>query len=534
MSNPLAMFIPLEKADAVQRLVFGSFTERKDRAGETFDYDASKPLIKAWSDEQFAASGGKSYGNVRGQHSGSVAAGKLVSIEFDDLAKSVHFGAKIVDDGEWTKVEEGVYTGFSPGGSYAKRWTVGLEKRYAAGIRELSIVDVPCNRDATFTMVKSDGSQVDVEFVLAKAYEPGNDATKARANEMAKAANADADDAQLGNIAKNYVVQARADLIAENANAELAKMADAIEAEPVVAVVAPTAAEAVADALAKADAALAAPVAVIDLSAPEMLAKGLAELAQAFGEQPLAKGMRGIMSLSNAIYQVVAVQSGIAREAAREADGSTVPQTVVDGIKTLCDALCTMAMEETAELLADIEETGMVEDAWDSSLDRLVYACAASIGDLAKADTGLMEKAGARNSKGDSTKIQSMHDNAVSLGATCDATASKSVDLAAENERLEKAVGDSLPRLTGLIERVDTLNASNADLTEKLAKALNQPAPPKGAVFAVTKEQDAVGGAPSPQPLAKSDLADIAAMPNGMAKANAIIARVGTVPLPAL
>ena len=527
MFNALAMFIPLEKADAVQRLVFGSFTERKDRAGETFDYDASKPLIKAWSDTQFEASGGKSYGNVRGQHNAKIAAGKLTSIEFDDLAKTVHFAAKIVDDQEWAKVEEGVYTGFSPGGSYAKRWTVGLEKRYAAGVQEMTICDVPCNPDAVFTMVKADGTEVDIEFVLAKAYEPGNDATKARASEMAKAANADADDNQLGNLAKNYVVQARADLIAENATAELAKMA-----EPVV--VTPTAADAIADMLAKADAALAGPVVVPDPTAPEMLAKGLAELALAFGEQPLAKGMRGIMSLSNAIYQVVAVQAGIASEAAREADGSTVPQTVVDGIKTLCDALCAMAMEETAELLADIEETGKVENAWDSSLDRLIYACAAQIGDLAKADSVLMEKAGARNNRQDATSIQTMHDSSVALGAACNCDAEKSLGLAAENERLEKAVGESLPRITGLIEKVGTLTASNADLSEQLTKALAQPVPPKGAVFAISKEQDAGGNAPAAEPFAKSGLAAVEAMPNGMAKADAILRSVGTVPLPSL
>jgi hypothetical protein len=60
-------------------------------------------------------------------------------------------------------------------------------------------------------LTKADGSEEEVEFVIAKAYEPGNEATKARALEMAKAANPDADEAELKNLQKNYVGKARAD-----------------------------------------------------------------------------------------------------------------------------------------------------------------------------------------------------------------------------------------------------------------------------------------------------------------------------------
>jgi hypothetical protein len=163
------------------------------------------------------ASDGKSLGNIRGQHS-NIAAGKLVELTFDDL-KKVGFVAKIVDDNEWQKVEEGVYTGFSPGGKYAKRWQDGAHKRYTPLVRELSIVDVPCNPNATFTMVKADGAEEEVSFVLAKAYEPGNEATlEARRDVLAKAAGGQEK-------AKNFVVQARAELIAENAAEALAKMA---------------------------------------------------------------------------------------------------------------------------------------------------------------------------------------------------------------------------------------------------------------------------------------------------------------------
>jgi hypothetical protein len=55
--NGLALFIPLTKADAAQRLVYGRFDETPDRAGEVFDYATSKPLIEAWSSDIAKASG---------------------------------------------------------------------------------------------------------------------------------------------------------------------------------------------------------------------------------------------------------------------------------------------------------------------------------------------------------------------------------------------------------------------------------------------------------------------------------------------
>jgi hypothetical protein len=56
-------------------------------------------------------------------------------------------------------VEEGVYTGFSQGGTYARRWTdEGGAKRYTADPHEISLVDLPCLAEARFEMVKADGS----------------------------------------------------------------------------------------------------------------------------------------------------------------------------------------------------------------------------------------------------------------------------------------------------------------------------------------------------------------------------------------
>ena len=155
----LRLDIPITKVDAAQRLVYGLATaEVTDRAGEICDYASTKPMYERWSEAIATSSGGKSLGNLRAMH-GAVAAGKVTAIGFNDEAKQIEICAKVVDDAEWTKVEEGVYTGFSQGGAYARRWTDELgAKRYTADPHEISLVDLPCLAEARFEMVKADGS----------------------------------------------------------------------------------------------------------------------------------------------------------------------------------------------------------------------------------------------------------------------------------------------------------------------------------------------------------------------------------------
>ena len=108
----MRMFIPLTKVDAETRTVYGIATaEMEDRSGEICDYASTKPFYEAWSGDIAKATGGKSFGNVRAMH-GSIAAGVVKAITFNDVSKQIEIAAKIVDDAEWKKVQEGVYTGF--------------------------------------------------------------------------------------------------------------------------------------------------------------------------------------------------------------------------------------------------------------------------------------------------------------------------------------------------------------------------------------------------------------------------------------
>lgn len=154
-------FVQLAKIDVQKREVWGvAALEQPDRAREIMDYEKSLPNFINWSRDMEKASGGKSLGNVRAMHN-DVAAGKVIHFEPRDDSKSFFVGTKIVDDNEWRKVLEGVYTGFSVGGSYGAKWPDPVLKgftRYEAKPVEISLVDTPCMPGAQFEIIKADGS----------------------------------------------------------------------------------------------------------------------------------------------------------------------------------------------------------------------------------------------------------------------------------------------------------------------------------------------------------------------------------------
>ena len=217
----LQMFIPITKVDAAKRLVYGVATaEQEDRSGEICDYAGTKPLYEKWSGDIAKATDGKSLGNVRAMH-GKVAAGKVTAITFNDDAKTIEICAKVVDDAEWNKVEEGVYTGFSQGGQYVKRWKdeAGLQ-RYVADPVEVSLVDVPCLPTATFQMIKADGAVEAKAFKQPAPITVSNDHVAAHAKVLAKAAG---DEGKWA----DHLDAARAEL--EKAAAEPVKPAEVVE-----------------------------------------------------------------------------------------------------------------------------------------------------------------------------------------------------------------------------------------------------------------------------------------------------------------
>lgn len=161
------IFIPIAKIDEQRHEVWGfATTEAVDNADEVMDYASSKPHFIDWSKRAEKRTGGKSKGNIRAMHQ-PIAAGILLEMRPDDAAKGFYIGAKVTDENEWGKVLTGTYSGFSIGGSYMKRWSDPTNPgkiRYTAKPAEISLVDSPCNPEATFDVVKADGSVAKTNF----------------------------------------------------------------------------------------------------------------------------------------------------------------------------------------------------------------------------------------------------------------------------------------------------------------------------------------------------------------------------------
>jgi hypothetical protein len=133
--------------------------EEVDFQNEIMDYATSKPNFQKWNANFSEATGGRSVGNLRGQHDPKIAAGKFVSMSYDDEKLTIPVIAKVVDPIEQNKVREGVYTSFSIGAHYVRKWRDGQYTRWTADPFEGSLVDfgsIPKSRG--FSYRAADGS----------------------------------------------------------------------------------------------------------------------------------------------------------------------------------------------------------------------------------------------------------------------------------------------------------------------------------------------------------------------------------------
>jgi hypothetical protein len=473
--HDLEMFVPLVKADAAQRLVYGYIDETPDTAGEIMDYATAKPAFQSWSDAVFAKSGGRSRGNIRAQHDMKKAAGALRELVFDDENKRVGFVAHIVDDGEWAKVEAGVYTGFSPGGKYAKRWVSGPHHRYTPTVQELSIVDVPCIPTGAFTLVKADGAEVQVDFIIADAEPAADAAPTVDASDALDAAFSKADEAVANATA---VTGARVlDIYAAAGDGTLRKAAVVTD------LVVPT------------------PEAIALIGADLAKSRDALALISAASSVVLEKTIYSVRPLSDVLGTFSYLVQDIIDEEQREGDtASKLPQMAITILAGLKNLLIAMVQEEVCELLTrcDMGSPAIPLDLTAGDPDPETLELATKIVDLAKADTVLLAKAATRNGKDDTTHLQRLHDAAMGAGAVCDAD--KHAQLTAQNARMNKAVSSALPRIETLTKTVGTLTTERDDLAGQLAKALDdlellkgKPAPTKrDLAFTKTKGEDGI------------------------------------------
>lgn len=337
----LKLFLPIGKVDVERREVWGqAVAEVADKAQEIFDYATSLPLFRDWSAEFEKTTDGKSLGNIRAMH-GKVAAGKVIAFQPDDARKVIDIGTKIVDDGEWAKVIEGVYTGFSIGGSYVKRWKDGDLTRYTAAPSEISLVDNPCVPTATFAMVKADGTSESKPFQrygVLKAAIAKSDLTN---GELYALATDYLPASALGEIAK-------ADGTMADLRTQLVKLAES-EPEPEPA---PAPVE---DEKPKEEE---KPVAD-PLATPPVEAAPPVEPEPAKAARPLVrKSMWSIGRFADVLSSIASIAFDAQCEADYEKDGSKIPEQVRAWIATGVGIFKAMSSEEADELLASVMPAG--------------------------------------------------------------------------------------------------------------------------------------------------------------------------------
>ena len=156
----MEVFLPLEKVDAEQRLVYGyASTEARDSQGEIVTRAAIEAALPAYME----------FANIREMHQLS-AVGVVKSAGLDD--KGLLLEAKVVDDAAWEKVREGVYKGLSIGGRVTKRDALNKAIITGVDLTEISLVDRPANPEALIAAYKAAGA-ADVADRIAKAASLG-------------------------------------------------------------------------------------------------------------------------------------------------------------------------------------------------------------------------------------------------------------------------------------------------------------------------------------------------------------------------
>lgn len=500
--KPLKLFIPLTKVDAKQRLVYGVATaETPDRSGEIFDYATSVPYYKSWSENFEKVTDGKSLGNVRAMH-GNVAAGKLTQINYNDEQRQIEVCAKIVDDVEWKKVEEGVYTGFSQGGEYIKKWKDGALTRYTASPAEVSLVDLPCVPEATFEYIKADGAKELRKFVKADGAEAEDEEDEDKREEEGeeddekakgeaeedkkdKEGTSPKDTAEKAGVPSNKSTPDVEQVWKARDGSTFATKAEAVKHNQ--------------ELLAKAEAdKLAAPVenAMAALNKALDTAGAPAEEAPAApdaGKQApdkveltpvqkmvrLYKGLWNVGRLACLIEELDWLMQDTAWEATYEGDGSPIPAELKDSIVKLSAVLRGMVAEETSELVGEDDAPALEAEA--ATLEAAAEVAAA------EADMALSVKIGALTKALPADK----HVKALAFikGRLEKRGAPPPAKEEEPNEELSKVVAQrsALEKvLTNLAPQIETL-------AKRVAKLEARPAPAKGVVKAVNKGEDGAG-----------------------------------------
>lgn len=496
--------------------------ETLDLTGEIFDYTSSKPYFKEWSAYFEKATGGQSQGNLRAMH-GKVSAGIFKKVELDDVNKQVIVCGEIVDENERKKAAKGCYTGLSIGGDYVgDRWEDKVLKgmRYTAKPKEGSLVDMPCNPNAMFTVIKADSTEElrkfapreddtaltteEAEALKKFAEDPAGMPSPLLQGALAKVArrkdtNAKEGEDKYGNVTfadatnKKYPIDTAKHIRAawnyinkaKNSAKYDAKDAAAIKSKIVAAwkekidpAGPPSAAKAEMPADMEKAAFLdcAASSLVEKAAGDEKVAKQLQALAAFYG-QPLEKGLWTVARLAEILASLDCVICDTKYEADYEGDDSTVPAQLREAAANVGHVLLVLAEEEVDEAFGE----GPDED--EEPMERSAQAVMTKFATLRK-DAGpeLEKRATAAEAK------------------------------VAELEKATTAAGEKVKALEKDLSDGHTLMQKAADTIEEqkrvITKMMGEPSAKRPAMFVLDKAADkleAPGEDKEEKPILKAD-----------------------------
>lgn len=167
----ITQFVPITKVDPEKRMVYGiASTPDLDTQGDIVSLEAIKNALPEYM----------KYPTVREMHQPK-AAGKTISTKVDE--QGLYIGAKIIDRDAWEKVKEGVYGGFSIGGSIVHQEGNVIKEM---DLVEISLVDSPANKSAKIELWKSNWDKSKTDFVVKYILKFGEEVKLRMAKEEIK------------------------------------------------------------------------------------------------------------------------------------------------------------------------------------------------------------------------------------------------------------------------------------------------------------------------------------------------------------
>lgn len=555
MSKEFQKFIPFAKVDEAKREVYGIVTaEVEDKVGETCHYDSTKEEYKAWSAEFVKATEGNSCGNLREMHQ-LKAAGRGISLDFNDSAKEILMGFKVTDDDAWKKVQDYTYTGFSQGGFVKRSWKEGKTKYYTAAPSEVSLVDNPCLGVCHFAYIKADGA---VEMRKARTAEiasiivPGQslepNAERPLFSKLTPAQVASIDLQRMEADPAHFLKHLGTETFAK----ELLALAAAVKGES------PAAAP-----LQKDDMACSCKCEMCmkctGMKAAAQKAREARELVRNFIGKGLKKGMYDVARFAELINALRWLYEDARWEAEAEADESPVPQDLLDRLNDLCAVFLDMAEEEVKELLENPESLALASFGdVRKTAQRLAAAATRSLSNTTQA--GIPAQQGVNTMSDLQTVKAGLIEHLTKSKETADAQHAQLISLleklgtekAAEPAQTAKAAPAAEPAAAAAVPAAapaaapapadlaksfqDQFAAAIASMNDQFKTFMEQLAPPKAAsgATAVTKAQDngAAPAATEEEPVVfKAKLGASVETSDEFQKAMKSVFRTGGVPL---